>query len=180
VGDEREPRIRLGGAVLISIVAIAGVAGAGIAALITARVTEPGTPDPVVSSLLGSLAALLVSVPLLVAIQPWKVRIASTWATIWLATIVGRLLITPLVGLAVYSATPVRLDAFLLSLAGAYVACLAAEVAVSARSVARSLGAAEAEARRRSAASSPDPSSQSSNSGSTSASTSSSSSRSPP
>lgn len=180
--DPREPRLCLAGPVLIPIVIAAGIIAAAIAALITARIVGAGaggsigavsdptgattgaaaldtvaaTPDAVISSLLGSLAAMLVSVPLLIVIKPWKVRAAGTWATIWLGTIVGRLLITPVVGLAVYSATPVRTDAFLLSLAGVYLACLAAEVAVSARNVARSLGAAEADARRRTAVVSPD------------------------
>lgn len=149
--ESREPRIRLAGAFLVPAVAGAGILGAAIAAFVTHRLVGPGTPDPVTSSLLGSTAALLVSVPLLVAIQPWKVRAAGTWATIWLATMVGRLLLTPVVGLLVYSATHVRTDVFLLSLAGAYLASLAAEVAISARSVARSLGAAEAEVRNRSA-----------------------------
>lgn len=81
-------------------------------------------------------------------LMPWKTRPAGTWAVLWLGGTVGRLLITPVVGLLVYSATPVRTDAFLLSLAGTYLACLAAEVATSASGLARLLPAAEAEIRR--------------------------------
>lgn len=171
--SDREPRVRVGGAALILTVIGTAIIAAAIAAWVTQRVVAPvapGTPeaaasastpeagapaasppDPVRSSLLGSLVAALVTVPVLIAIQPWKVRAAGNWAVLWLGSTVGRLLITPVVGLLVYSATPVRTDVFLLSLAGTYLACLAAEVAVSARGVARALPAAEAEIRRDSA-----------------------------
>lgn len=154
MAEDREPRIRIAPASLLLVVLFTGVGAAALAALITVRLVarslpvDPAAPDPMVSSLLGSLAAMLVSLPVLAAIQPWKVRPAGTWATIWLGSTVGRLLLMPVVGLAVYSATLVRTDAFLLSLAGTYLACLAAEVAISARSVARSLAAADADARR--------------------------------
>jgi len=114
----------------------------------SATATTATPPDPVRSSLLGSAVALVVTVGGIVILMPWKTRPAGTWAVIWLGGTVGRLLITPVVGLLVYSATPVRLDAFLLSLAGTYLACLAAEVATAASGLARILPAAEAEIRR--------------------------------
>ncbi|MBM4112032.1 MAG: hypothetical protein FJ253_01460 [Phycisphaerae bacterium] len=102
--------------------------------------------DPVVSSLLGSAVAVIVTIGGILVLSPWRTRPAGTWAMLWLAGTVGRLLVTPLVGLAVYSATPVGLEPFLLSLAGSYLACLAAEVAVSARGIARALAAGDASA----------------------------------
>ncbi|MBX3355694.1 MAG: hypothetical protein KF724_08350 [Phycisphaeraceae bacterium] len=156
--DPREPRIRLASGAIVLAVLLAGVGAATFAALITHRIV--GSPaatgtgdataaiDPVTASLAGSLAAILAAVPILAAIQPWRVRAAGTWAAIWLGSTVGRLLLTPIAGLAVYSAIPGRTDVFLLSLAGTYLACLAAEVAIAARSIARSLAAADANARQ--------------------------------
>jgi len=127
-----------------------------LAAVMTPPAASSTAPAPAAtdrSSLLGSSVAMFVALTGIVIIMPWKVRPSGTWITLWLASTVGRLLFLPVVGLAVYSAAPVRTDVFLLSLAGTYLACLAAEVAVTARSVARSLEAAEAEVRSRSASS---------------------------
>lgn len=168
-----EPRIRLPGTAMILAAVGAGVIASAIAAWLTVRLgsgapaTAPApsavstaasnavAADPVRSSLLGSAVAVVVTVAGIVVLMPWRTRPAGTWATIWLAGTVGRLLITPLVALAVYSATPVAMDPYLLSLAGSYLACLAAEVAVSARGVARALEAGEAS--DRSSSSTPPP-----------------------
>jgi len=165
---QREPLIRLPTAAIISAALGAGILAAVFAAWLSVRFTAGGTGETgtaaggtsatgaasvavaeiIRSSLLGSGVAIAVTLAGIMALMPWKTRPAGTWATLWLAGTVGRLLLTPLVGLAVYSATPVRTDVFLLSLAGSYLACLAAEVAVSARGVARALSAGEAAAHR--------------------------------
>ncbi len=159
--EAREPRMRLPAAAMVLAVLGAGIVAAAVAAWLTGRIAvapaapAPGAvdaavaaPDPIRSSVLGSTVSVAVALAGILVLMPWKTRPAGTWATLWLAGTVGRLLITPLVALAVYSATPVGMDPFLLSLAGTYLACLAAEVAVSARGVARALEAGEASDRR--------------------------------
>lgn len=158
--------IRLPAAALVGAALGAGILAAAIAAWLSARLAGGGSAaadavpgadaasegaaaaEIIRSSLLGSGVAIAVTVVGILILMPWRTRPAGTWATLWLAGTVGRLLLTPLVGLAVYSATPVRTDVFLLSLAGSYLACLAAEVAVSARGVARALQPGNASVRR--------------------------------
>lgn len=158
--DPREPLLKLPAVPILLATLGAGIAAAVIAAWLSfewlggagaaagaatgAAGPAPTAPDPVRSSLLGSAVSVTVALAGILLLQPWRTRPAGTWALLWLAGTVGRLLAMPLVGLAVYSATPVRQEAFLLSLAGTYLACLAAEVAVSARGIAQALKAGDA------------------------------------
>jgi len=68
-------------------------------------------------------------------LRPSKVREASDWMTAWLAATVVRLLATPLAAGSLYFALPEPGRAFLLSVAGTYLACLLAETLWLARSV---------------------------------------------
>jgi hypothetical protein len=92
-------------------VAVAGLTGVGIVAVLTA-------------------ASLLM-------LQPWKTRPISTWLNLWLAGTVMRLLAVPAVTFVLYSAAPLSAGALILGVGLTYVLTLLAEAAVLARHVGR-------------------------------------------
>ncbi len=81
----------------------AGVAGAGVVALV------------------GSLGVVVM--------RPWKTRVMSEWATMWLAATVLRLLLTPVAAYVLYSAAPLSLTPLMLSVGGTYLVVLLVEAA---------------------------------------------------
>ena len=70
-----------------------------------------------------------ISILSLVVIRPWKPRAMGTWANLWLAALVGRLLLTPALAYLLYSATPLSLTPLMLSVAVTYVIVQISEAA---------------------------------------------------
>lgn len=90
----------------------------------------------------GALGAGISGVTALAGVlilRPGKSRPVSDWLTAWLAATVVRLLATPLLAGSLYSALSLPGRAFMLSVAGTYLACLLAETLWFARSVHDSL-----------------------------------------
>ena len=65
----------------------------------------------------------------LLAIGPWKTRAMGTWANLWLAALVGRLLLTPALAYLLYSATPLSLTPLMLSVGVTYIIVQISEAA---------------------------------------------------
>ncbi len=76
-------------------------------------------------------AALVAGITILslLAIQPWKPRAIGTWANLWLAAIVGRLLLTPALAYLLYFATPLSLTPLMVSVAATYIIVQISEAA---------------------------------------------------
>ncbi len=124
------PTRRLIATVLVSAIVAGGGWMAVVAALgMDTAVIAAGGPGAGVVALVA-LGGLLVT-------QPWKPREVSWWATMWLASTVVRLLVTPVAAYLLYSATPLSLTPLMLSVAIAYAVVLAGEVAVVALHVKR-------------------------------------------
>jgi hypothetical protein len=124
------------GVLPVSVLATAVAASAASAGIGLAVGASPGAA--------GAGAAVAGAVALLgtVILRPSESRLASDWMTLWLAATVVRLLLTPLAALLLYFAlSPPRVE-FLLSVAGSYLACLAVETAILARSAGRAFAAA--------------------------------------
>ena len=73
----------------------------------------------------------------IIVLAPWKPRTVGTWMTLWLASTVIRLLVTPLLGFLIYSATRPEPVPYVLCLAGAYLLTLVTEVWAISRSLHR-------------------------------------------
>lgn len=91
--------------------AVAGLAGAGVVAVVT-------------------LASVLV-------MTPWKRRPMDLWMTFWLAGTVVRLLVTPIAAFLLYSAALLPAEPLALAVATAYLVTVLTETAVLARHVGR-------------------------------------------
>ena len=85
----------------------------------------------------GAAVVAGVGVVAVVAMQPWRSRPVISWVTIWLAAIVGRLLLTPAAAFLLYSAAPLGGTPLLLSIAITYVIVQVCEAAVLAMHVQR-------------------------------------------
>ncbi len=80
----------------------------------------------------GAAGAVLVagiSIGSVLLIRPWQPREIGTWANLWLAALVGRLLFTPALAYLLYSATQLSLTPLMLSVGVTYVVVQISEAA---------------------------------------------------
>ncbi len=77
----------------------------------------------------GATLVAGISILSLLVIRPWKPRTMGTWANLWLAALVGRLLLTPALASLLYSATSLSLTPLMLSVAVTYVVVQISEAA---------------------------------------------------
>jgi hypothetical protein len=119
---------------------VAATAGATLVAGLVAL----GAGGAVGAAVLGALCSGAVALLGGVILRAAGARPAIDWLTLWLAATVVRMLLTPVVAVLLYSALPLPPKAFFLAVAGSYLACLAAETVVLARSAGRALDAAAA------------------------------------
>ena len=115
------------------------VIGAGLATIagwtvVTALTGHTATILPAVA---GATLVTGISTLSLIAIGPWKPREMGTWANLWLAALVGRLLLTPALAYLLYSATPLSLTPLMLSVGVTYVVVQVSEAATVAASLNR-------------------------------------------
>ena len=115
------------------------VIGAGLATIAGwAAVTAlTGRTATIMSAAAGATLVTGVSTLSLLAIGPWKSREIGTWANLWLAALVGRLLLTPALAYLLYSATPLSLTPLMLSVGVTYVVVQVSEAAAVAASLKR-------------------------------------------
>lgn len=131
-GTSGEARFGLSRGVLLTSVLSAAVAASVAAAGMAAAFGGEAGAAAMGAATAGAVALLGTAI-----LRPAESRAASDWMTLWLAATVVRLLLTPLAALLLYSAlSPPRVE-FLLSVAGSYLACLAVETAILARSAGR-------------------------------------------
>ena len=97
----------------------------------------PWGREAVVAAPYGAATVLLVGLLGVLVMSPWRRRAMLDWWTMWLAATVLRLLLTPLAGYLLYSATSLDLEPFFLSIAASYFVTLLVEVAVLRRHVDR-------------------------------------------
>ncbi len=88
---------------------------------------EPGT---MAAGPAGAGLVMVIGFLVVVLMQPWRSRLVGDWVNIWLAGIIGRLLITPAAAYLLYSATPLSGSPLLLSVATSYVIVQIGEAAV--------------------------------------------------
>ncbi len=107
------------------------VIGAGLATIAgwTAVTALTGRTATIMSAAAGAALVTGVSTLSLLAIGPWKSREIGTWANLWLAALVGRLLLTPALAYLLYSATPLSLTPLMLSVGVTYVVVQISEAA---------------------------------------------------
>ena len=107
------------------------VIGAGLATLAgwTAVPLLTGRTATITAAAAGATLVAGISTLSLLAIGPWKTRAMGTWANLWLAALVGRLLLTPALAYLLYSATPLSLTPLMLSVAVTYVVVQISEAA---------------------------------------------------
>lgn len=77
----------------------------------------------------GAVLVAGVSIGSLLMIRPWRPRALGTWANLWLAALVGRLLFTPALAYLLYSATQLSLTPLMLSVGVTYVVVQISEAA---------------------------------------------------
>lgn len=78
----------------------------------------------------GAGLVMAVGILVVVLMRPWRRRLLGDWVNIWLAGIIGRLVITPGAAYLLYSATPLSWSPLLLSVATSYVIVQIGEAAV--------------------------------------------------
>ncbi len=107
------------------------VVGAGLATMAAWTVVTmlTGRTAPIVPAAAGAILVIGISTLSLLAIGPWKPRAMGTWANLWLAALVGRLLLTPALAYLLYSATPLSLTPLMLSVAVTYIIVQISEAA---------------------------------------------------
>ncbi len=88
-----------------------------------------GRTSTITAAAAGATLVAATSILSLLVIGPWKPRALGTWATMWLAALVGRLLLTPALAYLLYSATPLSLTPLMLSVAVTYVIVQISEAA---------------------------------------------------
>jgi len=115
------------------------VIGAGLATIAgwTAVTMLTGRTSTIVPAAAGVTLVTGISTLSLLAIGPWKPREMGTWANLWLAALVGRLLLTPALAYLLYSATPLSLTPLMLSVGVTYVVVQVSEAAAVAASLKR-------------------------------------------
>lgn len=123
---------------------LGAIVAATVAATAVAGLVALGADGEVGAAVLGALCAGAVALLGGVILRAAGARPAIDWLTLWLAATVVRMLLTPVVAVLLYFALPLPPKAFFLAVAGSYLACLAAETVVLARSAGRALDAAAA------------------------------------
>jgi len=88
-----------------------------------------GRTETIAPAAAGAALVAGVSILSLLAIRPWKPREMGTWANLWLAALVGRLLLTPAFAYLLYSAAPLSLTPLMLSVGVTYVIVQISEAA---------------------------------------------------
>ena len=78
----------------------------------------------------GAGLVLAIGILVVILMRPWRRRLLGDWVNIWLAGIIGRLLITPAAAYLLYSATSLSGTPLLLSVATTYVIVQCGEAAV--------------------------------------------------
>ncbi len=132
--DTREPTFTLPtGRLLVTVCAVAAAAAAAWT-FVTALL---GPPDTIAAGFAGATVVAVVTIGSVLAIRPWKRRPVSAWTTLWLAALIGRLVLTPAIAYLLYSATPLGLMPLMLSVAVAYVVVQISEAAALASSLKR-------------------------------------------
>jgi hypothetical protein len=124
----REPVLALPTGRLVG-VTLAACALSGSGSSLLAQLVWKGQ----VSAMVGPAAGMLVTVAMLIgllAIMPWKPRPVGIWPTLWLASTVLRLLLTPVLTYLLYSAAPFSAAALAINVVVAYALALAGEVTV--------------------------------------------------
>jgi hypothetical protein len=96
-----------------------------------------GRTETIVPAAAGATLVAGVSILSLLAIGPWKPREMGSWANLWLAALVGRLLLTPALAYLLYSATPLSLTPLMLSVGVTYVIVQISEAAALAAQLKR-------------------------------------------
>lgn len=113
--------------------------GVAVVAVLVSAWAAGHWADAAAAGALGAGVSGVTALAGILILRPGKSRPVSDWLTVWLAATVVRLLATPLLAGSLYSALPLPGRAFMLSVAGAYLACLLAETLWFARSVHDSL-----------------------------------------
>ena len=106
-----------------------GVTAAATAAAWMVIAALAGPADAIGAGAAGAAVVALVSIASMLAIRPWLARPISEWTTMWLAALIGRLLLTPVLAYLLYSATPFAMMPLLLSVAVTYVIVQISEAA---------------------------------------------------
>lgn len=120
------------------LLAAIGVAGAAsVAAWAAVAWIADGGADAIIAGAAGGAVATATGVLGVLLTRPWRPREITAWTTMWLGMMVVRLLLTPLLGYLLYSATPLSLTPLMLSVAVTYVIVLFSETAVLAVHVRR-------------------------------------------
>jgi len=96
-----------------------------------------GRTSTIMAATAGAALVVCTSILSLMVIQPWKPREMGTWANLWLAALVGRLLLTPALAYLLYSATRLSLTPLMLSVAVTYVIVQISEAAALAANLKR-------------------------------------------
>ena len=130
----REPVTTLPAGRLVKTVVVATIAALAAWSLVVAAT---GRIPTIVPAAAGATLVAAISILSLVVIQPWKPRAVGTWANLWLAALVGRLLLTPPLAYLLYSATPLSLTPLMLSVAATYVIVQISEAAALAAYIKR-------------------------------------------
>ncbi len=100
-------------------------------------VAATGRVPTIVPAAAGATLVAGISILSLVVIGPWKPRAVGSWANLWLAALVGRLLLTPALAYLLYSATQLSLTPLMLSVAATYVIVQISEAAALAAYIKR-------------------------------------------
>ena len=109
---------------------VTAVVAAALTALGSAGVTAlTGRHATITASAAGAALVAGVSIGSLLMIRPWRPRALGTWANLWLAALVGRLLFTPALAYLLYSATQLSLTPLMLSVGVTYVIVQISEAA---------------------------------------------------
>ena len=124
------PTTRLVGAVVVGSALSCGLWMAAVAA-------GPWSREAVLAGPFGAATVLVVALVGVMVMTPWRPRAMLDWWTMWLAATVLRLLLTPVAGYLLYSATSLALEPLCLAIAASYFVTLLAEVTVLQRHVNR-------------------------------------------
>ncbi|MCH7798213.1 MAG: hypothetical protein IID28_07175, partial [Planctomycetes bacterium] len=109
---------------------VTALVAAALTALGWAGVTAlTGRHGSITAAASGAVLVAGISIGSLLLIRPWRPRALGTWANLWLAALVGRLLFTPALAYLLYSATQLSLTPLMLSIGVTYVVVQISEAA---------------------------------------------------
>ena len=132
---EPEPTMTMPTARLIGAIALGAVLSCGL--WMAAVAAGPWSREAIFAGPYGAGTVLLIGLLGVLVMSPWRPRAMLDWWTMWLAATVLRLLLTPVAGYLLYSATSLALEPLFLSIAASYFVTLLTEVAVLQRHVNR-------------------------------------------